>query len=42
VDCAIDGFQKAGMFSILADGKFTLEQLIKSAQNAKSSSSQGV
>jgi len=42
VDCAMDGFQKAGTFMLLADGKFTLDQLVKDAPNAKASSSQGV
>jgi hypothetical protein len=42
VQCAIDGFQKAGMFSILAHGRFTLDQLVKRVPNAKSSESQGV
>jgi hypothetical protein len=41
VQCAIDGFQKAGMFSILAHGRFTLDQLVKRVPNAKSSESLG-
>jgi hypothetical protein len=42
VQCAIDGFRKAGIFSIIAHGRFTFDQLVKSAPNAKSSESQGV
>lgn len=42
VDCAIDGFQKAGMFDLLADGKFTLDQLVKKAPNARTTGGQGV
>lgn len=42
VNCAIDGFQQAGIFVLLADGKFTLDQLVKEAPDAKRSKSQGV
>lgn len=42
VECAVDGFEKAGIFSLLADGKFTLAQLIKSAPNARKSGGEGV
>ena len=42
VNCAIDGFQKAGVFDLLADGKFTLDQLVKKAPNARTTGGQGV
>ena len=42
VECAIDGFEKAGIFMLLADGRFTLDQLVKKAPNAKNSGGQGV
>lgn len=42
VKCAIEGLQKAGIFSLLADGNCTLGQLVKGAPDAKNSNSQGV
>jgi hypothetical protein len=42
VECAIDGFQKAGIFMLLAEGRFTLDQLVDKAPNAKTSGGQGV
>lgn len=42
VDCAVEGFEKAGVFTLLADGNFTLGQLVKKAPHAKTTSGQGV
>ena len=42
VDCAVEGFEIAGVFTLLADDTFTLGQLVKTTPNARDSSNQGV
>lgn len=42
VQCAVGGLQKAGIFSLLADGNFTLGQLVTSARTVPESKGQGV
>jgi hypothetical protein len=42
VECAIGGFKKAGSYTLLKDGVFTLDQLIKKAQSAKNAEVEGV
>lgn len=42
VECAIEGILKAGLFTILEDGKFTLDQLVKKALTARKAEGPGV
>lgn len=42
VECAIEGFEKAGNFTLLADGMFTLDQIVEIAPNAETVAVPGV
>ena len=42
VECAVEGFQKAGVYPLLEDGVFTIDQLVKSAPIASKAEVPGV
>ena len=42
VECAIEGFQKAGLYTILEGGVFTIDEVVKRAPNAKKAEVPGV
>jgi hypothetical protein len=42
VECAVEGFQKAGIYTLLEDGVFTIDQLVKTAPNAKKAEVPGI
>ena len=42
IECAVEGFQKAGVYTLLEDGVFTIDQLIKSAPIPSTQVSAGV
>lgn len=42
IECAVEGFQKAGVYTLLEDGVFTIDQLVKSAPIASKAEVPGV